>query len=156
MPIDLIKRFTPTPLTATLSMDGITLRVATNDQFVLDRLQLSCDAIGDDCFDARLSEWRIVVDEEDDAPDHDSTLQGFAHDGLSFIRLARGSFIGGDRLANLGISFIERSLIQDDQRFRQTFLPAFLLMLHEMERVSVGLGPRLIVQSQCVTTRENA
>jgi hypothetical protein len=142
MPIDLIKRFTPTPLTATLSMDGMTLRVATNDQFVLDRLQLSRDAIGDDCFDAPLSEWRIVVDEEDDTPDHDSTLQGFAHDGLSFIRLARGSFIAGDRLANLGISFIERSLIQDDQRFRQTFLAAFLLMLHEMkERVDVGLGP---------------
>ncbi len=137
MPIDLIKRFTPTPLTTTLSMDGMTLRVASNDQLVLDRLQLSCDAIEDDCLDAPISEWRIVVDEEDGTRDHDSTLQGFAHDGLSFIRLARGSFLAGDRRANLGISFIEKSLILDDQHFRQTFLPAFLLMLHEMkERVT--------------------
>ena len=131
MPIDLIRRFAPTPHAAILNLNGMSVRVATNDPSLLDRLRLVRSTDRGGSAESPVSQWTIVV-EEDDASDRDFAFHSFAHDGLSLIRLAQGSFLACDRLAHRGISFIDQSLIQDKQLFLETFLPAFMTMLEDL------------------------
>ena len=41
-PPDLLRRFTPTPLKATIALDGVNVILSTNLQFLVDRLQDAC------------------------------------------------------------------------------------------------------------------
>ena len=136
MPPDLIKRFSPTPLAATLRVNGATLQVATNDQLLLDWLRIASDAVGRDGDKAPAAAWRIVVEEEDQLADRELSLDGLAHGGLSFIRIAHRSFLASDLQAHCGISFIERNLVRNQQLFEQYFFPAFLLMIGEMKETT--------------------
>lgn len=133
MPPDLIRRFNPTPLAATLKVNGATLQVATNDQLLLDRLGIRSDAVGRDGDEEPAAKWRIVVEEENEAPDNELSLDGLTHGGLSFIRIAHRSFLASDLQTHSGISFIERNLVRNQQLFEQYFFPAFLLLIGEMK-----------------------
>lgn len=136
MPPDLIQRFNPTPLAATLKVNGATLQVATNDHLLLDRLRTASDAVGRDSDKTPAAEWRIVVEEEDEAPDSVFSLDGLTHGGLSFIRIAHRSFLASDLQTHCGISFIERNLVRDQQLFEQYFFPALLSMIGEMKETT--------------------
>lgn len=136
MPLDLIKRFSPTPLGATLTVNGATLRVATNDQLLLDWLRAVCDTSGGGSDDTPISDWKILVEDEDEASDCELSLGGFMYDGLSFIRISHRSFIAFDRHARCGISFIDKKLAQNEQLFDEYFLPALTAMLAEMKETT--------------------
>ena len=141
MPIDLIRRFAPTPNAANLYLNGMSVRVATNDPLLLDRLRLVCSKDPGENEESPFSQWTIIV-EEDDASDRDFAVHSFAHDGLGLIRLAHGSFLACDRLARRGISFIDQSLIRDKQLFLDTFLPAFVTMNEDLIGRSAPADPR--------------
>ena len=132
MLIDLVKRFSSTPLAATMNLNGMMVRVATNDQVVLDRLRVASTASGGDISAPATVDWRIVVERDGDASDIEFALNGFTHDGLSFIRISRGSFLAGDLQARCGISFVTSDLITEEHIFGQYFLPALMSMLVEM------------------------
>jgi hypothetical protein len=130
---DLVKRFSSTPLAAVLSLNGILVRVATNNQHVLDRLEAESAASGGDGRKGPCVDWRIVVEQEGDSSDSEFSPHAFTHDTLSFIRIANRSFLAGDGQARCGISFIASNLIEDDRLFGQYFLPAFISILGEMK-----------------------
>jgi hypothetical protein len=133
MLLDLVKRFSPTPLAAILKLNGMMVRVATNDHLLLDRLRVASAASGVEISEPTTVDWRIVVERDGGASDIEFALNGFTHDGLSFIRISRGSFLAGDCRARRGISFVDSDLITEEHLFGQYFLPALMSMLGEMK-----------------------
>ena len=136
MPPDLIKRFSVTPFAAVLTLNGVSVRVATNDQLLLDRLQCVSDTTGTGSGLVPRAEWRIVVEEDDADADAEFALEGFTHGGLSFVRIAHRSFLAGDLGARCGISFLDKTVIRNEQLFEQYFLRALTSLLGEMKEAA--------------------
>ena len=134
MLIDLVKRFSLTPLETVLHLHGSLVSVASNNQLVLDRLRAESTGFGKDNRQGATQQWRIVVEEERKASQAELIHHGFTHDGLTFIQITNGSFLAGDRESRCGISFIARSLIEEERLFAQYFLPALISMLAQMRR----------------------
>jgi hypothetical protein len=131
-PEDLISRFTETPLEAMLAFSGIVIRMKTNCQAVADGLRRAFTP----CTAGSLLEpdiiLKVVAESEDDSElEAAATLHRLSHDGLFFISLGRKSFIACDRQTREAISFVSPSLITDEKRFSQHFLPALIAMLEE-------------------------
>ena len=133
MVVDLVKRFSPTPLAATFPLNGLLVRVATNDPLVLDRLRAESAGSGGNSRFAPAVNLRIVVEGEADAFDIESAHHSFTYDGLSFVRIANQSFFAADRQTRSGISFIARNLVEEDQLFAQCVFPALISILSEMK-----------------------
>jgi hypothetical protein len=133
MLLDLVKRFSPTPLVAILTLNGMIVRVATNYHLVLDRLRVASTASGENRSEPPTVDWRIVMESDGDESDGEFTLHGFTHDGLSFIRISHRSFLAGDRQARCGISFVARDVIREERLFGQYFFPALMSILNEMK-----------------------
>jgi hypothetical protein len=128
---DLIKRFSSTAYEATLMLDNISVRVATNNSLVLDRLH-SRECLRKELPDSPVAHWRVVVEEDVDLPMGNSRVCGLAHDGLIFVRIAHGGFLAADRQARFGISFVAAEFVENDRLFSQYYFPALLLVLREM------------------------
>ncbi len=133
MIVDLVKRFTSTPREAVFSLNGSLVRVASNSQMVLNRLQSEYAAPEADSQHDSIMNWRIVVEEQADVPDGEFIYHTFAHNGLSFIRIANESFLAADRKTRCGISFVTANLVEKDDLFRRYFLPALVSMINEIE-----------------------
>ena len=130
MPVDLVQRFSRTPLAADLTLNCLHVRVATNCQLLLDRLAVASTS-EDHHQEAPVVTWRIVVEDEPEASDR--TPYSFSHDGLSLIRIAHGSFLAGDRHARIGISFISKELVDEAHLFDLYFFPALVSIVAEMK-----------------------
>jgi hypothetical protein len=130
---DLIKRFAPTPYDATLAVNNVIVRVATNHPLVLDRLSLESGSSNQNNREKPAVHWRIVVEDNVDVVIDDSIAHRFSHDGLAFIRIGSRGFLASDQRAHFGISFVEHELIENERLFNLYYLPALLLMLREME-----------------------
>lgn len=133
MPVDLVQRFSPTPLVAALRLNGDLVRVATNNQLLLDRFRVESTELREDNGDAPTAVWRIVVELDAEPSNGEFVLHNFRHDGLSFIRIAQRSFLAGDRQTQSGISFITSDLIREERLFSKYFLPAFVSILEGMK-----------------------
>jgi len=130
MPIDLVKRFSSTPLATTLALNGMVVRVATNDPVLLNRLLAAFSEVaGSD--ETPIANLRIIV-EDDDVLNREFNVHSFGYGGLMFAKIAHGSFLASDRQAGCGISFVERRFIQDKQLFEQCFWPAFVFILRNV------------------------
>jgi hypothetical protein len=133
MPVDLVQRFSQTPLVAILRLNGNLVRVATNDQLLLDRFRVESTELREDNGDAPTADWRIVVELDSEQSNGEFALHSFEHDGLSFTRIAQRSFVAGDRQTRSGISFITCDLIRAERLFSKYFLPAFVSILEGMK-----------------------
>lgn len=133
MIVDLVKRFTSTPREVVFSLNGSLLRVASNSQMVLNRLQSESAAPEADSQHDPIMNWRIVVEEHANASDDEFIHHAFAYSGLSFIRITNQGFLSIDRKTRCGISFVTANLVEKDHLFRQYFLPAFISMIGEIE-----------------------
>lgn len=133
MVVDLVKRFSPTPLAANVPLNGVLVRVATNNSRVLDRLRAEAAGSGVNNRFAPTVDLRIVVEGETDAPGIESAQHSFTYDGLSFVRIANQSFFAADRQTRSGISFLARNLIEEDRLFAECVLPALVSILDEMK-----------------------
>lgn len=129
--IDLVQRFSLTPLAAVLAINGVLVRAATNSQLLLDRLRAESTGSREEGGMPAVN-WRIVVEGKAESPGEELALQSLKHDGLSFVRIARESFLAGDRHARSCISFITSDLIREERLFSQYFLRAFVFILDDM------------------------
>lgn len=134
MPVDLVQRFSRTPLVADLILNCVPVRVATNSQLLLDRLVVASTTSKQHHQGVSVVEWRIVVEDEQDASSSEPASYGFTHDGLSLIRIAHRSFLASDRQTRLGISFISRELIEEAHLFDLYFFPALMSIMAEMKQ----------------------
>ena len=129
---DPVKRFSSTAYEATLALNNISVRVATNNQKVLDRLHSRSSGSQTEIQDSPVAHWRVVVEEDVDLPIGNSRVCGLTHDGLTFVRIAHGGFLAADRQARFGISFVSAEFVENDRLFSEYYFPALLLMLREM------------------------
>jgi hypothetical protein len=129
-PIDLLKRFTPTPFEVVLELSGITIRMATNSDVMRDRLRMFLPSAAENQRNTG-SFWRIVVEPERDACDESPSVHRMSHGGLAFVRVGNRSFLAYDGQARQGISFISENFVRNDEMFSQYFLPALMLLLNE-------------------------
>jgi hypothetical protein len=135
IPIDLLKRFTRTPLEVAFELSGTTIQLATNSEVVRDRL---CTLLPSPKphRNARLS-WRIVVEPECEAYDESPSVHRMSHGGLAYVRIGHGSFLAYDRQAHQGVSFISENLANNQKMFSQYFLPALMWLLNESIEASL-------------------
>lgn len=129
---DPVKRFSSTAYEATLTLNNIPVRVATNNQQVLDRLHSRSGDSRTEIHDSPVAHWRVVVEEDVDLPMGNSRVCGLTHDGLIFVRIAHGGFLAADRQARFGISFVAAEFVENDRLFSEYYFPALLLVLREM------------------------
>jgi hypothetical protein len=135
---DLVKRFTRTPLHATLRLNHVPVHVETNHPLLLCRLGFEAPSWHEDK-EAVVAHWRIVVENEINLPVANSPSFGIAHDGLAFVRVAPngrsapGAFLAADQQAGLGIGFVALELVEQEGLFTEVFFPALWLMLRETE-----------------------
>jgi hypothetical protein len=135
IPIDLLKRFTRTPLEVAFELSGTTIRSATNSQVVRDRLRTFLPSAKAHC-DARLF-WRIVVEPDHEACDESPSVHRMSHGGLAYVRIGRRSFLAFDWQAHQGVSFISENLASNERMFSQYFLPALMSLLNESIKASL-------------------
>jgi hypothetical protein len=127
---DLIRRFANTPFETMLGLSGASIRLETNCQAVADQLQRALGPCPACAFETPDFVFRVVAESEADVDfEAAPTVHRLGHDGLSFISLGRSSFLACDRQARRGISFVSQSLVTDEKRFSQHFLPALILLL---------------------------
>jgi hypothetical protein len=129
IPIDLLKRFTRTPLEVAFELSGTTVRVETNSDVMIDRLRMFLPAAKVHC-NAMLF-WRIVVEPEHEACDESPSVHRMSHGGLAYVRIGRRSFLAYDWQAHQGVSFISENLASNEKMFSQYFLPALMSLLNE-------------------------
>jgi len=130
--IDQVQRFSQTPLAAALAINGVLVRAATNSQLLLDRLRAESTGSGEEGGMPAVN-WRIVVEGKTEPFKEELALQSLKHDGLSFVRISRESFLAGDRHTRSCISFITTDLIREERLFSQYFLRAFVSILDDMK-----------------------
>jgi hypothetical protein len=135
IPIDLLKRFTRTPLEVAFELSGTTIRLATNSQVVRDRLRTFLPSAKARC-DARLF-WRIVVEPDHEACDESPSVHRMSHGGLAYVRIGHRSFLAYDWQAHQGVSFISENLASNEKMFSQYFLPALMSLLNESNETSL-------------------
>ena len=130
-PIDLLRRFTRTPLEVACEFSGATMRVATNSDVVSGRLG-KFQGSGEKQSDSNaMWFWKIVVESECEVRDEYPNAQRMSQGGLAFVRIGHSSFLACDRQARHGISFISENLATNDTMFRQYFLPALISLSDE-------------------------
>lgn len=129
---DPTKRFSSTVYEATLVLNNMSVRVATNNQQLLDRLHSRSGGSPTEVGDSVVAHWRVVVEEDVDLSMGNLRVYGLAHDGLIFVRIAHRGFLAADRQAHFGISFVAAEFVENDSLFGQYYFPAFLLVLCEM------------------------
>jgi hypothetical protein len=128
---DLMNRFTETPLDAVLWLSGISIRVETNCQAVVDQLERAHTPSMESAGDAPDFLLRVVAESEDFDLGLASGIYHLSHDGLSFISLGQKSFLPCDRQTHQAMCFISQNLATDDAQFSQQFLAARLSLLAE-------------------------
>ena len=137
IPIDLLKRFTPTPFEVTFELSGATIHLATNSDVMRDQLRMLQPSAKRESQGNGTLFWRIVVEPEREAYDESPSVHRLSHGGLAFIRIGHRSFLAYDRQARQGISFISENLVRDEKMFNQCFLPALISLLNESREASL-------------------
>jgi hypothetical protein len=130
MAIDALRRFTPTRFTTTFELHGAAVMVATNSQFLADRLVevLPSPALTD----PPAFSWRIVVE-----PDcqlelgTESYSSRLSHDGLAFVSMGQRNFFACDFQAREGVSFISERFVCDERLFHEYFMPTLISLLND-------------------------
>jgi hypothetical protein len=137
IPIDLLKRFTPTPFEVTFELSGATIHLTTNSEVMRDRLRMFQPSAKAESQRHEWPLWRIVVEPEGEAYDESPSVHRLSHGELAFVRVGHTSFLAYDRQARQGISFISENLVRNEKMFIQCFLPALMSLLNESREASL-------------------
>ena len=131
---DILRRFTPTPLTADFDSDletgGGAIRLQTNSAAILRHVSGTLRPAG--AAPRHRFLWRLVADDESASDAGGGQLQtggaaripGWRADGLYFESTAEGSFLVVDTEARLAVGFFSPALVNDAAQFqRQVVVP---------------------------------
>jgi hypothetical protein len=129
-PVDLLRRYTATPLEGIFWISRVKVRLATNSFLLQDRLSNSMPHARPEDNGSK-SAWRIVVEPEDPHQAAHFAVQSLSRGGLALTTIGRKNFLAYDWPTQQGISFISENLVSDEMLFRQYFLSPLMLMLEE-------------------------
>jgi hypothetical protein len=124
--IDPLMRFSPIPHTANVSLWGMTVRIETNSEVLIDRLRsLGVLPSAQDTADPACI-LKIVI--EQDKPNlsvADRLITSYVGDDqLAVFSFGQDGFLASDRGSGLGISFISERLVRDEELFAAHFVPS--------------------------------
>jgi hypothetical protein len=129
--VDLLKRFTPTPVTASVLLAGVAVRLETNCVALIFELLEALGVAPAPDPAVPFFIWRIVVEPPGIAEFETESFDPhtFSYEELSLIHLSRRSFVACDRGAREGIAFLSANLANHPSQFRRYFVPALLSMM---------------------------
>jgi len=130
MPIDALKRFTPTPFQNSFKVHGTTVSVATNCQLLADRL-LGALVPSEDLERPPAFGWRVVVEPDDD-PEINIECLSSHHlqlNGLALVTIGQKTFLAWDMEAHQGVSFLSKRFVDSEKLFQQYVLPTLISAL---------------------------
>jgi hypothetical protein len=138
-PMDLPKRFVPTPIEARFQLSGSIILLATNSQRVIEQLERVLPPLPVSTMSPPDFSWRIVSETDDDPVHHAEpfSVHTLDYNGLSFVNIGQKGFLACDRNARLGVSFVSQSLVEDEKRFSQYFLPPLISLSRESIEASL-------------------
>ncbi|MCU1298497.1 MAG: hypothetical protein JWO91_2775 [Acidobacteriaceae bacterium] len=135
MIVDLLKRFTPTPIKTTVLLHGIPVRLETNCAAINSQLleALALKPVTDSgslCF-----VWKIVAEPSEFEELETESLEAhtLTHLGLRLVQIGRQTFLACDPAVREGISFVSADLANDQPRFHRHFAPALLSLMEQAE-----------------------
>ena len=136
MPIDALRRFTPTPFQNSFKVHGTTVSVATNCQLLADRL-LGALVPSEDLESPPAFGWRVVVESNDD---HEIDIESLSshrlcQNGLALVTIGQKSFLAWDLEKHEGVSFVLDGFVYSERLFQQYFLPALISLPRESKDV---------------------
>ncbi len=125
------KRFSATPLEASLSLQGTRLALATNHEGLRDQLQIRFP-VNERCgSDVPIFSLKIVVEEDSESSPLPEVMfvHDFDLDGLGYSMIGQKSFLAYYREKSHGFSFLTSRLVDDEQQFNRYFLRALRSIL---------------------------
>jgi hypothetical protein len=133
---DLLRRFTPTPLTAELRLMGRAIRLESNSAVILERM---CRALNNGRHAAKSARpeflWRLVSDAVPEFRPPWPELTVFSHEGLSFVNIGQGGFLAVDLESREAVGFLAEELTKDELGFT----PRLLAVLFSLTASALGL-----------------
>lgn len=123
---DLIRRFTPTPLSESLWVMGHTLRLETNSLIVLEQARQIFACHKEDPVTHPEFLWRVVVDPTSGLRPPWPEQLAFSDDGLRYVSLGQRSFVAVDLKARESIGFLSGELAEDSAGIRCPFFSDLL------------------------------
>jgi hypothetical protein len=153
MPADALRRFTPTLIESSFALHRATVSVATNCQFLADRLLDAFASPDREPMAAPVFVWRVVVESDDDLELGTDPVgsRRLSLDGLAFVSIGQRSFLACDLQVRQGVSFMSKRFVYDETLFRQYFLPALTSLV--IESTEALREPRPVV-APLVTLRK--
>lgn len=123
-PLDLLRRFTPTPLKATYRIGAIRVVVETNDFALLPtmRLEAECDEP-----ETLSVEWKLVRDAGARAPLEPSTV--LTAKTLTVVAMGSACILGLDRERHELVGFIGAAV--DSRTFQEFLVPHLIRLTNE-------------------------
>lgn len=134
---DLLRRFTPTPLTADLCVMERTIRLETNSPVILEQTRRALTRYAQARSERPEFLWRVVSEPDTNSQQFWPEMPAFSDRGLSFINIGQRGFLAVDSEAREAAAFLPEDLIRDELGFK---LP-FLAMLFSLTAPALGLIP---------------
>jgi hypothetical protein len=132
---DLLRRFTPTPLLADLSVMGRLIHVETNSPSVFEQITHHLRLYANSRSERPDFGWRIVSEGGSAADPEWPELTAFSHDGLSYAGIGHHGFLAVDSRQREAVAFLPEGLVSD----RSGFARPFLAMLFSLTLRAIGL-----------------
>jgi hypothetical protein len=128
MIVDLLKRFTPTPIRTTFLFQGTAVRLATNSDLLKSQLVHALDVVPPDESTFPEFGWNVIVEPTESEGFEEEPFDAPTLNILDacLIHIGRQNFLACDQDARQGISFISDELVNSESRFRSCFVPALL------------------------------
>ena len=126
-PVDLVKRFTRTPMETSFPLFRTRVHLSTNSPALQKRFSFAVAP----CQQQAEFHCKIVVEpvEDEDLARGCPTVSRIHANGLSLISIGQKSFLALDAVNRRAVSFVSELLILDEALFRGYFLPALTLLL---------------------------
>lgn len=140
MPMDALRRFTPTPFQNSFKVHGATVSVATNCQLLADRL-LGALVPSEDVESPPAFGWRVVVEPDDDLETDIECLSShrLQLNGLALVTIGQKTFLAWDMQAHEGVSFLSKLFVDSEKLFQQYFLPTLISALKGLKESHGGV-----------------
>lgn len=106
-------------------MGDVGVRVATNHQFLADRLRGLSATEAPNVSNGTVFSWRVVVEADERNPESTSVAR-LKKDGLALITLCQTSFLASDLQGREGIAFVSERFVHNEGLFQQYFLRALI------------------------------
>lgn len=134
---DLLRRFTPTPLTADLRVMRRRIRLETNSDTLRQRMLCPFDGSADSRSVETEFLWRLVAEDSAHFGARWPELNAFTDGTLSVVNVEHAGFIALDRDVREAVGFIPQELVRDASGFER----CFLLTLVTLTAPALGLVP---------------